>query len=167
MESGRLLIGLSIPWSNSPHSQNSYSTESFLGHPKGRLTAGLNNPPETLKKTHTLTIRLNPKVNAMNKSTLVFGACVILLSCCPAVAGLLAMADVFATCVPPKAKNRNMKVPANSAHMATSSFRHICVKDLCFEAVGPGAPLVVCGPGAFSLLWRGRMLRESRGMMAV
>lgn len=63
----------------------------------------------------------------MNNKTLVFGACVMLPPCWPAVAGLVAVADVLATWVPPNAKNRNMNVPANSAAAATSSLRHLLV----------------------------------------
>lgn len=34
-------------------------------------TAGLNNPPLTLKKIHALTAKLKPKLNAIYRSTLV------------------------------------------------------------------------------------------------
>ena len=106
------------------------------------LTAGLNNPPDTLKNTHTFTIRLNPKLSAMYNNTLVFGACVILPSFCPAVDGSLYVAEVFATCVPPNAKNRNMNVPANSAAAATSSFRHFFViLEWLVSVLVAGAPL--------------------------
>jgi hypothetical protein len=97
--------------------------ETFL-MPSGQLTAGLNSPPLTLKNTHTLTIRLKPKIRLMYSSTLVSGACVMLLLACPDVVRLLYVAAVLATLVPPNAKNRNMKVPANSAAAATISLRH-------------------------------------------
>jgi hypothetical protein len=60
----------------------------------------------------------------MYSSTLVSGACVMLLLFCPEVVRLLYVAAVLATLVPPNAKNRNMNVPANSAAAATSSLRH-------------------------------------------
>ena len=59
----------------------------------GRHTAGLNKPPDTLKNTHTLTIKLNPKLNAIKSNTLVFGACVMLPFSCPADPGSLYVAD--------------------------------------------------------------------------
>jgi hypothetical protein len=90
----------------------------------GQLTAGLNNPPLTLKNTHTFTISENPKLNAIKSRTLVSGACVMLPPCCPAVDLSVAVADALATCVPPNAKKRNINVPANSAAAATSSFFH-------------------------------------------
>lgn len=39
--------------------------------PRGSRTAGLNNPPLTLKKIHALTAKLKPKLKAIYKSTLV------------------------------------------------------------------------------------------------
>jgi len=39
------------------------------------VTAGLNRPPDTRKKTHAFTARLNPKANAMYESEAVLGAC--------------------------------------------------------------------------------------------
>ena len=85
----------------------------------------MNNPPLTLKNTQTFTIKLKPKMRLMYSSTLVSGACVILLLSCPEVIRLLYVAAVLATLVPPNAKNRNMNVPANSAAAATSSLRHL------------------------------------------
>lgn len=47
-------------------------SEEEEGGDVGRVhTAGLNSPPLTLKKTHALTAKLNPKLNAIYKSTLV------------------------------------------------------------------------------------------------
>ena len=86
-------------------------------------TAGLNNPPDTLKNTHTFTAKLNPKLKAMNINTLTFGTCVILAPWA-VVLGFSPTAAVLATWVPPKAKKRNMKVPQNSARAAMSSLRH-------------------------------------------
>lgn len=136
------------------------------------LTAGLNRPPLTRKNTQTLTIKLNPNTRLMYSSTLVFGACVMLFDCWPEVAGSLAIAAVFATCVPPNAKNKNMNVPANSAAAATNSLRHRFVIQplpflewlVCGCAPSFGSPEV---PGA-SLEWIGRRERIGLlGMMAV
>lgn len=59
----------------------------------GQHTAGLNRPPDTLKNTHTLTIKLNPKSSAINNNTFEFGACVILPFSYPADPGSLYVAD--------------------------------------------------------------------------
>lgn len=82
---------------------------------EGELTAGLNRPPLTRKNTHTVTIRLNPKIKLMYNSTLVFGAVPL-----PDAASWL----FWAMLVPPKEKKRNMKVPANSESAAMNSMRH-------------------------------------------
>jgi hypothetical protein len=108
------------------------------------LTAGLNNPPLTLKNTQTLTIKLNPNIKLMYSNTLVFGACVMLFPVCPDVATSLYIAAVFATLVPPNAKKRNMNVPANSAAAATSSLRQRLGKK----------PRLVGRPGGFPVLGR-------------
>lgn len=106
------------------------------------LTAGLNKPPLTRKNTHTLTIKLNPKTKLIYSSTLVFGACVMLFCSWPAVAASLYTAAVLATWVPPKAKKRNMKVPANSEAAATSSLRHLLVSQGTRERFWLVLPLV-------------------------
>ena len=102
---------------------------------KGELTAGLNKPPLTRKNTHTVTIKLNPNIKLIYSSTLVFGAAPL-----PDVASWL----FWAMLVPPNAKKRNIKVPANSEAAAINSIRHLfvvfhellvlCWPDLCFTS---------------------------------
>lgn len=86
-----------------------------------RLTAGLNSPPLTLKKTQTLTANEKPKARLMYKRVFALGACD---NECPDVAVPSLSAAAFATCVAAKARNRNMKVPQNSAIVAMSRFLH-------------------------------------------
>ena len=66
------------------------------------FTAGLKAPPVILKKIQTLTASEKPKASEMNSRTDV---------------GLASLC-VFATCVPAKAKKRNIKVPTNSPRKA-------------------------------------------------
>ena len=72
------------------------------------VTAGLNRPPLTRKKTHALTAKLNPNMRLMYASVFALATCVKLPSAvsAPPVAA-------FATCVPLKAKKRNRNVPTN------------------------------------------------------
>jgi hypothetical protein len=76
---------------------------------EGILTAGLNKPPLTLKKTHTFIARLNPNTREMYNSCSRFG---------PEEA-VAVVDDRFAVWAPPKAKKRNKKVPTNSPNEAT------------------------------------------------
>lgn len=72
------------------------------------VTAGLNSPPETRKKTHALTARLKPKANEMYRSVLALGTCDRPPSDDPDPA-----AAALATWVAENAKKRNRKVPTN------------------------------------------------------
>ena len=76
----------------------------------------MNKPPDILKKIQTFTIKLKPKQTAMYKSTVGLKpveAFVVVLS--------VVAAPALATCVPAKAKKRNMVVPTNSPTVATKS----------------------------------------------
>lgn len=75
-----------------------------------RVTAGLNNPPLTRKKTQALTTREKPNAREMKRSFSRSGP-----------EAVLAPAE-FATWVPKKAKKRKKKVPTNSPDVATNSF---------------------------------------------
>lgn len=74
-------------------------------------------PPEIRKNTQTLTIRLNPNDREMYSNTIglkpVSALVVELFTPLPA--------PMFATCVPAKAKNKNIVVPMNSPSAATKS----------------------------------------------
>ena len=69
------------------------------------------------KKIHTLVIKLKPNESAMYKSTIGLNP----VSALVVVWLPLSSAPMFATCVPAKAKNRNMVVPMNSPIDATKS----------------------------------------------
>jgi hypothetical protein len=73
-----------------------------------RVTAGLKSPPDTLKKTHALTARLNPKANAMYVREPALGTWVK-----PPDELSPPADDALATCVAAKAKKRKRKVPTN------------------------------------------------------
>jgi hypothetical protein len=81
------------------------------------VTAGLNKPPEIRKKTHTLTIKLKLKTSAMYKRTLGENPVAS-----PVVVFEPSLEPMLATCVPEKAKKRNMVVPTNSPTKATKWF---------------------------------------------
>jgi hypothetical protein len=55
------------------------------------VTAGLNSPPDTRKKTHALTARLKPNASEMYESEAVLGACVRPPSPLPPVAAELVL----------------------------------------------------------------------------
>lgn len=84
-----------------------------------KVTAGLKSPPLMRKKIHTFTIRLNPKTMEMYSSTVgekpVASPVVVFES-------ELAADPMLATCVPAKAKKRNIVVPTNSPMKATKWF---------------------------------------------
>ena len=84
------------------------------------VTAGLKSPPLMRKKTHTFTMRLNPNTTLTYSSTMgenpVASPVVVLAASGDAEAPMLA------TCVPAKAKKRNMVVPTNSPTKATKWF---------------------------------------------
>lgn len=83
-----------------------------------KVTAGLKRPPDMRKKIQTLTMRENPKTREMYCRT---GGEK------PVSAPVVVLEDpadlIFATCVPEKAKKRNMVVPTNSPTKATKSKR--------------------------------------------
>jgi hypothetical protein len=79
---------------------------------------------------------------------------VMLLFCCPDVGPSLYLAAVFATCVPPYAKNKNINVPANSAHAATSSFLHLLdMRPVRFERLVCGWLSSLGRPEGFGASW--------------
>lgn len=86
------------------------------------LTAGLKSPPLILKKIQTLTASEKPKDNAIYCSVVAFGAWVI-DELAFIASFVVASAASLATCVPTKAKKRNMNVPLSSATKAIASFR--------------------------------------------
>lgn len=69
------------------------------------LTAGLNKPPDMRKKIHTLTMRLKPKETDMYNITMGLNPTVAFV-----VVDSLGVFDcALATCVPAKAKKRNLQ----------------------------------------------------------
>lgn len=84
------------------------------------VTAGLNNPPLTLKNTHALTARLNPNTKLMYSSVLALGIW-LKPPCCVSAPEAAALA----TWVPLKAKKRKRKVPTNSPMKAMMWLRSL------------------------------------------
>lgn len=86
------------------------------------VTAGLNRPPEMRKNIHTLTMREKAKTRAIYCSTggenPVSAPVVVLLS-------EVSWVPMLATCVPEKAKKRNMVVPTNSPIKETKSIQEL------------------------------------------
>ena len=82
------------------------------------VTAGLKRPPEIRKKIQTLTIRENAKTRAMYCST---GAENPVSAPVVVFELLLLEEPMLATCVPEKAKKRNIVVPTNSPMKETKS----------------------------------------------
>jgi len=81
----------------------------------------LKRPPLILKNIHTFIVSEKPKDKAMYCKVVALGAwdnVLFAFSAFPVVAS----AAWFATCVPTKAKKRNMKVPLSSAMKAMASF---------------------------------------------
>lgn len=71
----------------------------------------LNSPPETRENTHALTASEKPNAK------LIYSSCSGEPRASPVP--FLALAEMFATCVPAKAKKRNRPVPMYSPRMAT------------------------------------------------
>lgn len=95
----------------------------ILTSASAREIAGLNNPPEILKKTHTFTMSENPNASAINIRFEVLT--VLVVDSCD-VEGVGFALFRFAICVPANAKNKNIVVPINSPTIATNSIRQGC-----------------------------------------
>lgn len=95
--------------------------------------AGLKSPPETLKKIHAQTARLNPKDNAIYNNDEVLST----VTASPEVDELVVepvtvVAGIFATLVPPRAKNMNRVVPTSSPINARMWFFARSLRDARF-----------------------------------
>lgn len=97
------------------------------------LTAGLKRPPDILKNTQTLTAKEKPEARLIYTRVDAFGAVDIELFTCVRPP-LSTVAAASATCAAPKPRNRNIKVPVNSAIMAINSFRTLFGR----YSLGPG-----------------------------